>query len=281
MYLHWTWLLVAVYEVQMAQGRFENRIWHAIEYLSLFAIVLLHEFGHALACRSVGGLADRIVLWPLGGVAVVNPPPRPGAVLWSIAAGPLVNVVLLVPTFVFMKLASGLSADVHRYAEALFVINLLLLVFNMLPIYPLDGGQIVQCLLWFIIGRRRSLMVASVIGLVVGVGLILPLLYLNQWWLALIAGFIALRSRMGIQQARILKQLESMPRHTELACPNCRTAPIKGAVCKCPKCGALFDVFESKGTCPACQTRISELVCINCLRPQPLAGWYPPPSAGD
>ena len=48
-------------------------------YLALFSIVLLHEFGHALACRQVGGKADQIVLWPLGGVAYVAPPPRPGA----------------------------------------------------------------------------------------------------------------------------------------------------------------------------------------------------------
>src|SRR5579864_5360255 len=59
-------------------------------------VVLLHEYGHALACRQVGGTADRIVLWPLGGVAYVNPPPRAAATLWSIAAGPLVNVALLV-----------------------------------------------------------------------------------------------------------------------------------------------------------------------------------------
>ena len=66
-----------------------------LEYLALFLIVLMHEFGHALACRQVGGTANRIVLWPLGGVAYVNPPQRPGATLWSIVAGPLVNVVFL------------------------------------------------------------------------------------------------------------------------------------------------------------------------------------------
>ena len=57
-------------------------------------IVLIHEFGHQLACRSVGGQTHDIVLWPLGGVAYVSPPQRPGAQLWSIAAGPLVNVIL-------------------------------------------------------------------------------------------------------------------------------------------------------------------------------------------
>lgn len=69
--------------------------WNIAEYLALFGIVLLHEFGHALACRQVGGKAERVVLWPLGGIALVQPPPRPGALLWSIAAGPLVNLVLV------------------------------------------------------------------------------------------------------------------------------------------------------------------------------------------
>jgi hypothetical protein len=52
--------------------------WNIAEYVILFALVLLHEFGHALACRQVGGTANQIVLWPLGGVAYVEPPPRPG-----------------------------------------------------------------------------------------------------------------------------------------------------------------------------------------------------------
>jgi Zn-dependent protease len=86
-YLHWSWFLVALFEIQARQGRYSSVVWNVFEYLALFVIVLLHEFGHALACRSVGGTADTIMLWPLGGVAYVNPPQRPGATLWSIAAG--------------------------------------------------------------------------------------------------------------------------------------------------------------------------------------------------
>src|SRR2546427_1329384 len=93
-FLHWSWFLVAIYEINGSARRYSSITWNILEYLSLFLIVLLHEFGHALACRQVGGRADQIVLWPLGGVAYVDPPPRPGATLWSIAAGPLVNVVL-------------------------------------------------------------------------------------------------------------------------------------------------------------------------------------------
>jgi Zn-dependent protease len=92
LFLHWSWFLVAAYEISDRQRAYSSITWNILEYLALFVIVMLHEFGHALACRQVGGIANQIVLWPLGGVAYVNPPQRPGATLWSIAAGPLVNV---------------------------------------------------------------------------------------------------------------------------------------------------------------------------------------------
>src|SRR2546421_10702747 len=94
-YLHFSWFLVAAYELTQRRGIYSSQVWAGYEYLALFGIVLLHEFGHALACRQTGGIADRIVLWPLGGIAFVNPPRRPGAMLWSIAAGPLVDCLVL------------------------------------------------------------------------------------------------------------------------------------------------------------------------------------------
>src|SRR2546430_16352021 len=94
-YLHFSWFLIAAYQFSRRADLYNSKAWAAFEYIALFAIVLLHEFGHSLACRQTGGVADRIVLWPLGGIAFVNPPRRPGAMLWSIAAGPLVNVTLL------------------------------------------------------------------------------------------------------------------------------------------------------------------------------------------
>src|ERR1041385_1103699 len=93
--LHWSWLLVAVIEIGDRAKAYSSVGWNIAEYLALFLIVLLHEYGHALACRQVGGSANQILLWPLGGVAYVNPPPRPAATLWSIAAGPLVHVLLV------------------------------------------------------------------------------------------------------------------------------------------------------------------------------------------
>src|SRR5437870_5420532 len=73
-FLHWSWFLVALIEINTRRGMYESITWNVAEYLTLFAIVLMHEFGHALACRQVGGSAEQIVLWPLGGIAFVNPP---------------------------------------------------------------------------------------------------------------------------------------------------------------------------------------------------------------
>src|SRR5690349_10939252 len=93
-FLHWTWFLLAAYGVQRWSEEFSSPIWAIYLFLGSFALVTMHELGHALACRQTGGRADRIVLWPLGGIAFVRPPHRAGAMLWTIAAGPLVNVVL-------------------------------------------------------------------------------------------------------------------------------------------------------------------------------------------
>src|SRR5437879_373498 len=101
-FLHWSWFIVAIYQIQMMSERGSSPVWATLEYLGLFAMVTLHEFGHALACRQTGGVAERIILWPLGGIAFVSPPPRPGAMLWSLVAGPLVNVAL-VPMFSFAQ----------------------------------------------------------------------------------------------------------------------------------------------------------------------------------
>lgn len=222
-FIHWTWFVVAwlLYTSTGGQGMADLYAFLAI-YVSLFGIVLLHEFGHALACRSVGGQADTIVLWPLGGVAYVAPPPRPGAVLWSIAAGPLVNVVLVPVIFGAYALLTGslFAKPTSPLTEWLLVIgniNVVLLVFNMLPIYPLDGGQIVQSILWFFVGRAKSLKITAGVGLAVaGLAFLLALsglseglLPIGRTWLLLLSGFIGWQAWKGYQMARLLSQVEA------------------------------------------------------------------------
>jgi Zn-dependent protease len=286
-FVHWTWLLVAFWRIQSrasdgAEGPFgyTSPVWYVVEYLAVFGIVLLHEFGHALACRSVGGRADRILLWPLGGVALVAPPPRPGAVLWSLVAGPLVNVLLLPPTIglaVLSDVAGWGQAlpDFGHFLVMLAAINGGLLVFNLLPIYPLDGGQILQALLWFVIGRARSLMVATAIGLVTGLTLLVVTLFEGWLWMSLMAAFAAFFSLMGFRHARLLLRMARAPRRKEAACPSCGAAPPVGEFWQCPGCRGRFDVFAEGGTCPACGDSQGVIPCSECGRARPYADWFP------
>lgn len=287
--LHWSWLLVAILEINARVGKYSSPAWNVAEYLTLFGIVLLHEFGHALACKQVGGRADHITLWPLGGIAYVSPPPRPGAVLWSIAAGPLVNVVLLPVLFglAIFAHAGGLaqtSPDAARFLETVANLNLVLLVFNLLPIYPLDGGQIVQALLWFLIGRAASLMVASILGLVCVVGGAAAMLALGgtDIWLLVILAFMGLRCVSGFQQAQALSRMARMPRHEGLACPSCGQPPLRGPLWQCHHCGSRFDTFASGAACPQCGMQFDSTSCPECGGRFAIGAWLPPAqSAGE
>jgi Zn-dependent protease len=209
-YLHWIWLLVAYYQIVVRKNEYSTLSWNIAEYVALFGIVLLHEFGHAFASRQVGGSADTILLWPLGGVAYVNTPPRPGAEFWSIAAGPLVNLVLAIP-LTLLVVANDISilgrnaTDLDMFIGNLCLINGLLLVFNLLPIYPLDGGQILRSLLWFVVGPVRSLYAASIVGFIGVAGLAAYALYVQSIWMGVIAFYVFDGCRKGFMRARDAK----------------------------------------------------------------------------
>ena len=173
-----------------------------MEYCALFGVVLLHEFGHAFACRQTGGQANTIVLWPLGGIASVKPPPRAGTYLWSIAAGPLVNVILFPLLFLFAVAVGGLHwrtvhPDLYNFIMTVFIINAVLLCFNLIPVYPLDGGQIVRGLLWLKFGPIRSLKAASIIGFAGAILFTLWAITSRSIWLGILAFFIFAQAQAG------------------------------------------------------------------------------------
>lgn len=277
-YLHWSWFVIALYMVQSRAAQYGSYVWNALEYLALFAIVLMHEFGHSLACRQVGGRADQIVLWPLGGVAYVSPPPRPGATLWSIVAGPLVNVILL-PAFTGLLLLSRSLAwpvslpNLHSFLYSVWLINLVLLIFNILPVYPLDGGQILRSLLWFVIGRARSLLVATLFGFLGVIALVALAIFLQSGWLGIIAGFVLLSSWSGLKQARILMKLGKLPRRAGYACPNCGEPPLQGPFWRCDACRQTYDPFDSAGACPHCASPTHGCPCVDCGVAHDLNEW--------
>jgi Zn-dependent protease len=285
LYLHWSWFLVAAYEIESRQGRYSSVLWNALEYLALFAIVLMHEFGHSLACRQVGGTADQIVLWPLGGVAYVNPPQRPGATLWSIAAGPLVNVALVPILIAAVMMSRSLGwpqamPDAFQLLRSILWINTSLLVFNLLPIYPLDGGQILRSLLWFVLGRGRSLMVTTILGLFGIVGLVVVALWMRSIWIAAICAFMLINCWSGLKHAQQLIRMARLPRREGFACPSCQTAPPLGAYWQCGQCGQPFDTFETRGICPHCSARFATTTCLDCGEQHPINDWITNSYAG-
>jgi Zn-dependent protease len=279
-FLHWSWFLVAVYEINARAGLYSSVTWNVLEYLALFVIVLLHEFGHALACRQVGGAANRIMLWPLGGVAYVDPPQRPGATLWSIAAGPLVNVALLPVLWVLLTLGRSArwgwmatAPDAYRLLQEVWKIDLGLLIFNILPVYPLDGGQILRSLLWFVMGRARSLMAAAVVGFLGVAGFILLALRVQDRWLGIISLYLLISCWTGFRQAQELLRVAKLPRRDGFACPNCKATPPAGELWKCGRCGQSFDTFQSNASCPLCGAQYPGTKCLDCGAAHPMSEW--------
>ena len=152
-------------------------------------------------------------------------------------------------------------------------INFGLLVFNLLPVYPLDGGQILRSLLWFVMGRARSLTAASGVGFVGVLGLLGLALLARSVWIGIMAVFVAMNCWQGFQHSRALSRLASLPRRPGYSCPSCRSAPLLGALWACGRCGEPFDTFETGAVCPSCRATFGETRCADCGRSSPIGEW--------
>lgn len=149
----------------------------------VFIIVLLHEFGHCFAARWVGGEADEIVMHPLGGLALAHPPGRPLPTFITVAAGPMVNLIICLLAGGYVMAMHSLDGSMFSlggpyralwsgwldsvpWAMWIFSVSWMLFLFNMLPIFPLDGGQMLQSILWPIIGYYRSMLFSCTAGMI-------------------------------------------------------------------------------------------------------------------
>jgi Zn-dependent protease/CBS domain-containing protein len=185
--------------------------------LALFACVVLHEFGHALMARRFGIKTRDITLLPIGGVARLERiPDNPVHELWVALAGPAVNVVIG-GVLLFGLLATGslqplrtLSVTGGPFFERLMIVNLLLVVFNMIPAFPMDGGRVLRALLAMRIEYTRATQVAAFIGqglaLLLGfVGLLFnPLLIFTAF-------FVWIGAAQESRMVQIKSSLEGIP----------------------------------------------------------------------
>lgn len=194
-----------------------------IAALLLFASIVLHELGHALTARRLGVPIRGITLFIFGGVAeMADEPPTARAEFLVAVAGPLVSVALGVG---FLGLAAATAAldgpaAVIAVAAVLGSVNLALVVFNMIPAFPLDGGRVLRSLLWRWKGSLRwATRVSSRIGNALGVALIGLGVFVaiatgqlfSGLWLALIGMFVRSAARMSYQQLLLRRALEGEP----------------------------------------------------------------------
>ena len=196
--LHLFFLLGAVYIVGLSLKNASDAGSALVFYETLgvvgllFFIVLVHEFGHCWGAIRTGGEAEEILLWPLGGLAMVRPKHTAYAHFITAVSGPMVNVIFCaVSAVALVILHGGLGAvpwnpldpfmpvsdtvnlgDVtQRWLRIFFTVSYVILLFNLLPIYPLDGGRVLHCSLWPKKGYRDATMAATFVGMVGAIAL--------------------------------------------------------------------------------------------------------------
>jgi Zn-dependent protease len=152
-------------------GGVSGAVQGVVYILILFACVTLHEFGHAFAARAFGIQTRDITLYAIGGVARLNRiPEKPWQELIVAIAGPLVNVVIAAALFLVTNVSSGfqqvelLESPRIALLDKVAWANVFLILFNLIPAFPMDGGRVLRALLAMVTPYTRATQIAAWIG---------------------------------------------------------------------------------------------------------------------
>jgi len=226
--LHWSYaLMILLIGYVSLENNFsiDQVAIFSLIILLVFVIVVLHEYGHALTARRYGIKTKDIILSPIGGIARLEGiPTDPKKELWIALMGPAVNVVLAVFFFAILffldipevpgELIVPYSAGVYAYfiqlLPILFLLNVIMVLFNMLPAFPMDGGRVLRALLSMKWPRERATKIASIVGQVFAVGFFAFGSYNSQFSLSAIGIFIFLAARAEYKTASQLEKLKKL-----------------------------------------------------------------------
>ena len=176
-YVHSTCLLLVALQLlqPLVAGGWPLALYRLALYLAVLGCIVLHELGHARMARHYGIATRDITLYPIGGVASLERmSEKPSEEFWIAVAGPAVSVVIaailrlltvILPTG-FPQAGAGFQPDCFVFHLAL--INVGLVIFNLLPAFPMDGGRMLRALLSGPLGRLRATRIAAGIGSVLG-----------------------------------------------------------------------------------------------------------------
>jgi Zn-dependent protease/CBS domain-containing protein len=219
-YMHATFLiLIAIVVVQhWSEGNDVGKTLEGVAFiLAIFACVVLHEFGHALTAARYGIRTRDITLLPIGGVARLERMPRePLQELWVALAGPAVNVVIAGILLAWLRVSGNftpleqLGMASGPFVERLLAVNVLLVGFNLLPAFPMDGGRVLRALLATRLEYTRATQIAASVGQ--GMALLFGLfgMFYNPF-LVFIALFVWIGAAGEASMARVSAALDGIP----------------------------------------------------------------------
>ncbi len=207
-YVHWSFWLLPAWILLSSGGGFGGALSTVLFVFAIFGCVILHELGHALMARHFHIGTRDITLYPIGGVASLERiPRRPSQELAIALAGPAVNVVIAAALFVLLLVVGvGTQGLVFTFAGGSFLVNLLLVnvalvVFNMLPAFPMDGGRVLRALLAMRLPYLRATEIAVRVGQ--GVAIVLGLVGLfTGGTIVFVALFVFLAAQAELSMAR-------------------------------------------------------------------------------
>lgn len=196
--LHFTILFLVVYLIAGRLVDSESVLKNGLFVIAILGSVLLHELGHALTALRFGIGIHSITMYPIGGVARLMSEPAPKQELWITVAGPAVNLVLAILGFLVLQVTSG---EVREFSAEFIMMNAVLLIFNMIPAFPMDGGRLLRAGLALWIGEDSASRIAAMLGIVIAGGMAVYAIMNAQYILL----FIAMMIYSGAQQERMIR----------------------------------------------------------------------------